>query len=294
MRTNRLSSPLNSMPFPDNGNIDQFLDEMGRTPLLTAAEEITLGNAVKISHLPDSTPGQKRAGKRAKDRMIQANLRLVVTVSRKYLHRQLGLLEFGDLVQEGCIGLNRAVEKFDPELGYKFSTYAYWWIRQAISRAIDQTAATIRVPTSMNLVLLKLNQLPQGLNDTQICELLEVSSSQLKNLRHAVVAKKTASLDMKLGSERDGSTLSEMLCDEQSTVNYDDFQWEEVKKSLGDQAKIALNNDQELLRRNVVNEESLQSIANEIGISRERVRQKVDRAKKFLATKLIEHRELVG
>ena len=146
----------------------------------------------------------------------------------------------------------------------------------------------------MNLVLLKLNQLPQGLNDTQICELLEVSSTQLKNLRHAVVAKKTASLDMKLGSERDGSTLSEMLCDEQSTVNYDDFQWEEVKKSLGDEAKIALNNDQELLRRNVVNEESLQSIANEIGISRERVRQKVDRAKKFLATKLIEHRELVG
>lgn len=294
MRTNRLSSPLNSMPFPDNGNIDQFLDEMGRTPLLTAAEEITLGTAVKISHSPDATPGQKRAGKRAKDRMIQANLRLVVTVSRKYLHRQLGQLEFGDLVQEGCIGLNRAVEKFDPELGYKFSTYAYWWIRQAISRAIDQTAATIRVPTSMNLVLLKLNQLPQGLNDTQICELLEVSCSQLKNLRHAVVAKKTASLDMKLGSERDGSTLSEMLCDEQSIVNYDDFQWEEVKKSLGDQAKIALNNDQELLRRNVVNEESLQSIANEIGISRERVRQKVDRAKKFLATKLIEHRELVG
>ena len=282
------------MPFPDNGNIDQFLDEMGRTPLLTAAEEITLGNAVKISHLPDSTPGQKRAGKRAKDRMIQANLRLVVTVSRKYLHRQLGLLEFGDLVQEGCIGLNRAVEKFDPELGYKFSTYAYWWIRQAISRAIDQTAATIRVPTSMNLVLLKLNQLPQGLNDAQICELLDVSSTQLQNLRRAVVAKKTASLDMNLGSERDGSTLSEMLCDEQSTVNYDDFQWEEVKKSLGDQAKIALNNDQELLRRNVVNEESLQSIANVVGISRERVRQKVDRAKKLLATKLIEHRELVG
>ena len=116
MRTNRLSSPLNSMPFPDNGNIDQFLDEMGRTPLLTAAEEITLGTAVKISHSPDATPGQKRAGKRAKDRMIQANLRLVVTVSRKYLHRQLGQLEFGDLVQEGCIGLNRAVEKFEPEL----------------------------------------------------------------------------------------------------------------------------------------------------------------------------------
>ncbi len=282
------------MPFPDNGNIDQFLDEIGRTPLLTAAEEITLGTSVRMSQSPEATPAQKRAGKRAQDRMIKANLRLVVTVSRKYLHRQLGQLEFGDLVQEGSIGLNRAVEKFDPELGYKFSTYAYWWIRQSISRAIDQTSATIRVPTSMNLVLAKLNQLPQGLNDEQICELLEVSDTQLKNLRHAFVAKRIASLDMKLGADRDGSTLTELLCDEQSTLNYDEFQWEAVKRSLGDQAKIALNNDQELLRRNVVDEQSLQSIANEIGISRERVRQKVDRAKKHLATIMIEHRDLVA
>ena len=281
------------MPFSDNGNIDQFLDEMGRTPLLTAAEEITLGTAVRTSLLPTASAGQKRAGKRAKDRMIKANLRLVVTISRKYLHRQLGQLEFGDLVQEGCIGLNRAVEKFNPELGYKFSTYAYWWIRQSISRAIDQTSATIRVPTSMNLVLMKLNQLPFGLSDEQICSILEVSDTQLKNLRHAVLAKKTASLDLQIGSDRDGSTLSDMLPDEQSLLNYDAFQWEQVKKCLDDQAKCALNNDQELLRRNVLDEVSLQSIANEIGISRERVRQKVDRAKKKLACILIDHRELV-
>ena len=282
------------MFFPDNGNIDQFLDEMGRTPLLTAAEEITLGIAVKTSQSPAATPGEKRAGKRAKDRMIKANLRLVVTVSRKYLHRQLGQLEFGDLVQEGCIGLNRAVEKFDPELGYKFSTYAYWWIRQSISRAIDQTATTIRVPTSMNLALTKLNQLPSGLNDEQICKLLEVSDTQLKNLRHAFAAKSTASLDMNLGSDMDSSTLSDILCDEQSIPNFDKFQWDEVKKCLRDHAKLAMNNDQELLRRNVVEEQSLQSIANEIGISRERVRQKVDRAKRYLAAVLIEHRELVA
>ena len=281
------------MPFSDNGNIDQFLDEMGRTPLLTAAEEITLGTAVRTSLLSTASAGQKRAGKRAKDRMIKANLRLVVTISRKYLHRQLGQLEFGDLVQEGCIGLNRAVEKFNPELGYKFSTYAYWWIRQSISRAIDQTSATIRVPTSMNLVLMKLNQLPFGLSDEQICSILEVSDTQLKNLRHAVLAKKTASLDLQLGSDRDGSTLSDMLPDEQSLLNYDAFQWEQVKKCLDDQAKCASNNDQELLRRNVLDEVSLQSIANEIGISRERVRQKVDRAKKKLACILIDHRELV-
>ena len=277
-----------------NGNIDQFLAEMGRIPLLTAAEEITLGTAVQLGKSLEATPRQQRAGQRAKERMIKANIRLVVNVSRKYMHRQMGQLESGDLIQEGCIGLNRAVEKFDPELGYKFSTYAYWWIRQAISRAIDQTASTIRVPTSMHHMLLKLNHLPPGLNEQQICEHLQISDVQLQNLRHALVAKRTTSLDMKLGSDGDGSTLNELLCDEQSTLNFDKFQWEIVRDRLEVQKESAINNDQVLLRRNVVDDESLQSIANQIGISRERVRQKVERAKKQLASKLIEHRELVA
>ncbi|MDA7433411.1 sigma-70 family RNA polymerase sigma factor [Synechococcus sp. AH-601-N10] len=282
------------MPFIVNGNIDQFLAEMGRIPLLTASEEIMLGTAVQLGLLSNATPRQKRAGQRAKDRMIKANLRLVVNVSRKYMHRQMGQLEAGDLIQEGCIGLTRAVEKFDPELGYKFSTYAYWWIRQSISRAIDQTASTIRVPTSMHHMLVKLNHLPAGLNEQEVCEHLDISDVQLKNLRHALVAKRTSSLDMKLGSDGDGSTLNEMLCDEQSILNIDQFQWEIVRQRLQLQAEFAVNNDQVLLRRNVVDDESLQSIANTIGISRERVRQKVERAKKQLAAQLIEHRELVA
>ena len=282
------------MPFLANGNIDQFLAEMGRIPLLTPAEEITLGTAVQRGQLPEATQRQQRAGKRAKDRMIKANLRLVINVSRKYMHRQMGQLESGDLIQEGCIGLTRAVEKFDPELGYKFSTYAYWWIRQAISRAIDQTASTIRVPTSMHHMLLKLNHLPPGLNEQQICEHLEISVVQLRNLRHALVAKRTTSLDMKLGSDGDGSTLNELLCDEQSILDINRFQWEIVRDMLVMQTEFAMNHDQVLLRRNVIDDESLQSIANEIGISRERVRQKVERAKKQLASKLIEHRELVA
>ena len=282
------------MPFIVNGNIDQFLAEMGRIPLLTASEEIMLGTVVQLGLLSNATPRQKRVGQRAKDRMIKANLRLVVNVSRKYMHRQMGQLEVGDLIQEGCIGLTRAVEKFDPELGYKFSTYAYWWIRQSISRAIDQTASTIRVPTSMHHMLVKLNHLPAGLNEQEVCEHLDISDVQLKNLRHALVAKRTSSLDMKLGSDGDGSTLNEMLCDEQSILNIDQFQWEIVRQRLELQAEFAVNNDQVLLRRNVVDDESLQSIANTIGISRERVRQKVERAKKQLAAQLIEHRELVA
>ena len=141
------------MSFLVNGNNDQFLAEMGRIPMLMPAEEITLGIAVQRGQLPEAIHCQKRAGKRAKERMIKANLRLVINVSRKYMPRQMGQLESGDLIQEGCIGLTRAVERFDPELGYKFSTYAYWWILQAISRAIDQTALTIRVPPSMHQML---------------------------------------------------------------------------------------------------------------------------------------------
>lgn len=112
------------MNFADKGTIDSFKDAMGRIPLLTAAEEIMLGTAIQVGLSEGATPGQKRAGQRAKNRMMQANIRLVLAVARKHLHRNLGQLEFADLVQEGCIGLNRACEKFDPELGYKFSTYS--------------------------------------------------------------------------------------------------------------------------------------------------------------------------
>ena len=102
--------------------------------------------------------------------MIKANLRIVVNVSKKYMHRQLGQLELVDGIQEACIGLNRAVETFDPELGYKFSSYAYWWIRQSISRAINQTGSTIRVLYSLNQLITKLNHLPRGLTDPEICD----------------------------------------------------------------------------------------------------------------------------
>ena len=281
------------MPFADGGNIDPFLSEMGRIPLLTAAEEITLSTMVKLGLEESATPGQKRAGQRAKDRMIQANLRLVVNVSRKYLHRNRGTLEWSDLIQEGCLGLNRAVEKFDPELGYKFSTYAYWWIRQSISRAIDQTSSTIRIPTNMNLTLTKLNHLPPGLTNEEICAELEISKEQLKNVRKAQVAKTPKSLDMKLGGDSDKSVLVELLCDERTTLNIDEFKWEAVRDSLEVQADFAENNEIELLRRNVVDGESLQAMAEEIGLSRERLRQILNSAKRRLALRMIEHRELV-
>src|SRR5947208_15675481 len=109
-----------------------FMNEIGRYPLLNAAEEVELTKRVE------------RGDKAAKERMINSNLRLVVSIARRYQGHGLPL---GDLVQEGIIGLNRAVEKFDWRRGYKFSTYATWWIRQAVQRAISNQSTTIRVPT---------------------------------------------------------------------------------------------------------------------------------------------------
>jgi RNA polymerase primary sigma factor len=135
----------------EGSDVSWYLDQIGREPLLTAAEEITLGNAVRAwldhpdgsEHAPRSV---KRIGKRAKDRMVRANLRLVVHVVQRIGRRTS--LEFMDLVQAGNLGMIRAVELFDPARGYKFSTYAYWWIRQGVGNAIDGQSHTIRLPTT--------------------------------------------------------------------------------------------------------------------------------------------------
>ena len=124
-------------------SIGYYLSSIGRVPLLTPAEEIELAHHVqnmkKLLKIPETDRTQRnlyqiKIGKRARDRMMAANLRLVVSVAKKYQNQGLELL---DLVQEGAIGLERAVDKFDPAMGYKFSTYAYWWIRQGMTRAID-------------------------------------------------------------------------------------------------------------------------------------------------------------
>ena len=125
-----------------NGDIQAWLNAAGRYPLLSKAEEVHLGTLVQRSQQPDATPGEIRAGARAKDRFIRCNLRLVISISKKYLPRIKSnpALAHSDLLQEGVIGLNRAVEKFDPERGYKFSTYGTLWIRQAMGALLLQLA----------------------------------------------------------------------------------------------------------------------------------------------------------
>ena len=142
-----------------------YLQAIGKIPLLSASEEIVLGRDVKAGlaielNVPpgERTPAQKRIvkrGQKAKKRMIEANLRLVVSVAKKYM--RFGM-EMMDLIQEGSLGLNRAVEKFDSERGYKFSTYAYWWIRQAMTRALDTQSRAIRLPLHLSEIHLKIRR----------------------------------------------------------------------------------------------------------------------------------------
>ena len=138
-----------------------YLNQIGKIPLLTGAEEIELGHAIKrMAAIDPANPTKAelrilKIGKRAKDRMIKGNLRLVVGVAKKYKH-MTNRLTMHDLVQEGNIGLIRAVELFDPERGYKFSTYAYWWIRQGIMRAIQMYDRIIKLPTGAIEILRKV------------------------------------------------------------------------------------------------------------------------------------------
>lgn len=146
-------------------SLGSYLHSIGKIPLLTASEEIVLGREVKAGlaielEVPPGarTASQKRIvkrGQKAKKRMIEANLRLVVSVAKKYM--RFGM-EMMDLIQEGSLGLNRAVEKFDSERGYKFSTYAYWWIRQAMTRALDTQSRSIRIPLHLGEIHMKIRR----------------------------------------------------------------------------------------------------------------------------------------
>ena len=189
-----------------NDPISWYLSNIGRVPLLTPAEEIELGNQVqKMMVLTEDgqlnektkefTPQEKRTikiGRRSKERMMKANLRLVVSVAKKYQGKGLELL---DLVQEGSLGLERAVEKFDPTRGYKFSTYAFWWIRQSMTRAIACQSRTIRLPVHLSERLATIRKISRELahklgampSRIEIAEAMEIDVEELDSvLRQAL------------------------------------------------------------------------------------------------------------
>jgi RNA polymerase nonessential primary-like sigma factor len=219
--------------------VRSYLRDIGRVPLLTHEQEITLGRQVQelvaIEELEQeltmraggTAPSQQelaeaaglseqvlrkrlRAGRRAKERMVAANLRLVVSVAKKYTKRNMELL---DLIQEGTIGLVRGVEKFDPTRGYKFSTYAYWWIRQGITRAIAEKSRTIRLPIHITETLNKLKKGQRELSQllgrtptvTELAEAVELPEEEVKDL--LCRARQPVSLETKVGDGDDTELL---------------------------------------------------------------------------------------
>ena len=213
-------------------SVRSYLRDIGRIPLLEHDEEILLGRkvqrlmeiqaieaedkAAELGITEKELRKQIRDGEKAKDKMVTANLRLVVSVAKKYTKRNMELL---DIIQEGTIGLVRGVEKFDPGRGYKFSTYAYWWIRQGITRAIAEKSRAIRLPIHVteNLNRLKkaqreLSQLNGELpNVFQLSDHLGLTVDEIKDLM--CKARQPTSLEIKIGENRDTS-LIDLLEDE--------------------------------------------------------------------------------
>lgn len=270
-------------------SIGWYLSSIGRVPLLTAAEEIELAHHVQAAkrllqeNHPSHTPKQQRQlrmGQRARDRMMAANLRLVVSVAKKYQNQGLELL---DLVQEGAIGLERAVDKFDPAMGYKFSTYAYWWIRQGMTRAIDNSARTIRLPIHISEKLSKMRRITRELthrlgrqpNRLELSHAMGLQPEELEELISQSAP--CASLDAHARGEEDRSTLGELIADPASGEHFDSMDRHLQKEHLGGWLSQLNEREQQILKLRFGLEGSepltLAEIGRLINVSRERVRQ---------------------
>src|ERR1700754_4985957 len=261
-------APLDDAQFATvtTDTLQLFLNEIGRHRLLTPSEEIDLAKRIERGDLG------------AKDRMINANLRLVVSIAKKYQGSELTLL---DLIQEGILGLIRAVEKFDWRRGYRFSTYATWWIRQAVERGMDAKARTIKLPINLvrtqrkvaraeNALALKLDRAP---TDEEIAKHAEISLEDLLALRDA--ARTVTSLDRPLGEEEDASFGDLLPADAPGPED-------EVHISLREQALRAALDELPERERTVValrygidggEPTPLREIGRQLGITPERVRQ---------------------
>ena len=278
-------------------SLSAFLGEIGRHQLLTPEQELTLGRKVQAMAAlterctmaggegdacvyNDEEKRTIKRGEKAKNQMITANLRLVVNLAKRYQGKGLDLL---DLIQEGTLGLTRAVEKYDPTRGHRFSTYAYWWIRQGMTRAIDNSARTIRLPIHISEKLSKMRRISRELshrfgrqpNRLELAHAMGIQPQDLEDL--IAQSAPCASLDAHARGEEDRSTLGELIPDPNGAEPMEGLDRSIQKEHLGGWLSQLNEREQKILRLRfgLDGEEplTLAEIGRQISVSRERVRQ---------------------
>lgn len=245
-----------------------YLREIGKIPLLSPEEELELAHKVK------------EGDKDAKDKMAEANMRLVVSIAKRYSGRGL---DFLDLIQEGNTGLLRAVEKFDPDKGFKFSTYATWWIRQAITRAIADQARTIRIPVHMvetiNKLLRTQRRLTQELNrEPTNEEIAAAMDMEVDKVEYVMKIKQDiTSLDANVRDDDDDSVLADFIEDDEAVSPEDAATTQLLKEQVKDMLGVLTDREQKILKMRFGLEDgkshTLEEVGQEFSVTRERIRQ---------------------
>ena len=245
-----------------------YLREIGKIPLLSAEEELELAHRVVAGD------------KTAKDKMAEANMRLVVSIAKRYVGRGLDLL---DLIQEGNTGLLRAVEKFDPDKGFKFSTYATWWIRQAITRAIADQARTIRIPVHMvetiNKLLRTQRRLTQELNreptNEEIAEAMEIDVDKVEHIMK--IKQDISSLDASIRDDDEDSVLADFIEDEDTISPEESATNQLLKEQVKGVLSALSEREQKIIKLRFGLEDgkqhTLEEVGQEFSVTRERIRQ---------------------
>lgn len=260
-------APEQQTAYRESNALRLYMEEIGRTKLLTTQEEVELAQRVQ------------QGDEQAREDMIKANLRLVVSIARTYEHLGLPLL---DLINEGNIGLIKAVERFDPHRGVKFSTYAVWWIKQAMRRALANYARTIRLPVYAGQQLWHIRQAAVRLHeefnreptDDELAEDLGIAVDRVATLRNA--GAQPVALESPIGNE-DGGAFSDIIADEKAETPYEQLQDKTHRELIGEmvsrlperqafvvRSRFGLNGERQM---------SLEEIGKSFGVSRERVRQ---------------------
>ena len=250
-----------------DGGIKIYLREIGKTPLLTREEEVELADRIK------------NGDKEARAHMIKANLRLVVKIAQDYSNYGLPLL---DLISEGNIGLMKAVERFDPNKGGKLSTYAAWWIKQSIKRALANQSKTIRLPVHMVDKIAKLRRISRMLTeaigreptDEELCEETGISPKKLTMLKRA--AQRPTSLDAPVGDD-ESSSYSEIIGDERAVNPLDALSDKNMRGELEDLLEVLNERESKIIDARFglggKTPMTLEEVGREFGVTRERIRQ---------------------